>query len=291
MPKRFILPGLVLLTACLAACGPQLEARFAAGDAIVVYPDDKGTVVWQLDGEDYTLTANSRNVGAGYRAAALKPGRYTLTAVRNVYPRSTYGFGDKDLDFGERERSRNRGKGELAQAGSLPTALVDRPPIKELRTNEAFNDYTIDVSSEYRMLLRFDAGAAAPASFEVRQGEVLLMPLLRGELTVDERSCARRGDSASPFNNYDNPYLVYVLSDNPEDFTTVRWQCPVKRLVLVKPAPGLEQARAALDSGKISPELVDKMRARDLDLGPLLRGAAAPERRTDGGVTFSFDGP
>lgn len=290
MYKRLFLSCAVLLAAVLASCAPQLAERHADGAAIVVYPDDGRAGIWRLVGGDYGLAENSRNIGGGYRAAALQPGRYALVGLRQAWPRSAYGQGHKDLDYGERLRSKNADAPPLAQAGRLPLALVDRPAIKEERTRGNFwRDYVLDVSSEYRALLDFEAEEPL-AWFELRPGEVVLLPLLRAEISLDERSCARRAESASPYNSYTEPYLGYPLSHDPEDFTTLKWLCPVRRLVLLKAAPSLEAAQAGLDKDKLAPELLLRLEQRDLNLGPLFLRAQS-RAGEGGGAVFIFDGP
>lgn len=283
MPRLVPLCTLLLLLApLLPGCAPNLSERLAGGYAVVVFPAERGTVTWQGPEREPGWGSDVAEIGGGYLAAALKPGVYSPEAVRNVARRGATGSGEKDLDYGDRARgARLRPEDYQTRLGP---ARVKRLPIKEERyverpgpNGESYSfSRVIDVASQY--ITSLPIRGAEP--LELKAGEVLLLPALRGEILLNERACTRLGVKA-----FHSPAL---FSHNPEDFEFLEWLCPVDKLVITKIPASPEGVRAGADPRRFPSELLERMEERDIpvdrffsgpdivspDLDPLVRNAA-----------------
>lgn len=259
MPRLISLWALLLpLAPLLPGCAPNFTERLADGYAVVVFPDERGTVIWQGPERERGWGGNVAGIGGGYLAAALKPGVYSPEAVRNVARRGATGSGEKDLDYGDRARGA-RLSPEDYQA-RLGPARVKRLPIKEERyvdrpgpNGESYSfSRVIDVASEY--VTSLPIRGAEP--LELKAGQVLLLPALRAEILLNERACTRLGVKA-----FHSPAL---FSHNPEDFEFLEWLCPVDKLVIAKIPASPAGVRAGADPRKFPPELLERMEERDI---------------------------
>lgn len=291
MIKRFS----ILLAACamLAGCGVQLDKEYSAGKAVVVFPDNGGTTLWELAGDGQPAFAGAGDIGGGYRAVALQPGVYRLYGVYNVAKIGTLGGGSKDLDYAERLK-RKQGGAEKTLSGNAPgglgVAAVTRAPVREerdiMRGEKIVGTRRIDVSSQYRMLLGLPASAdvcGGFACFEIKAGDVLLVPALHGAITMNEKACARSGSAVTV---YDMPSQNFVLSENPEDFETLKWACPVERLVFTKITGSVEDVRARANSGKFSLELMNSLKEGEMRMGRRLLNAYEIKDEASGRASY-----
>lgn len=263
----FLLPVLLLLVGCAV----NLQEYSEQGYGIVIFPDDGGSAVWNLQGEEGGLAPKFTDLGGSYRAAILAPGVYELSGFYNVAKRSILGRGDKDLDYADRQRGSNIPPAELEN--NLGLALVKRLPIKEERGEGKFGaEHVVDVSSEYRMKLSLPQGAEL-AWFKLGAGQVLLLPSLRGEMELNEKSCTRHGFILGN-------HTPYILSFNPEDLQLLEWYCPLNKLFVTLIPARLDELKEVADPKKLSPALMNKLEVRDLHFGQSLQKAA----RIDGGA-------
>lgn len=293
---QFSLCLLVLAAAlCFQGCSTNLNAKFAEGFSLVILPEDSGTVIWDMSEDAAGATPRWQDLGGGFKAVALAPGLYSLKAVYNVSYRGLYGQRDKDLDYGAR----------MAHASGLPAeritpklglVQVRRGPIKEERNvGKDWDSFVREIPSSYKMTLNL-AGLAGKdgknfAYFELKPGEVILLPQLSGTIKMNELACERWGSSVSRYATYENPALRYVLSDNPEDFLTIKWLCPVEILLIGKTPASLEDAKAKISPSKLSPELLEKLEVRDIQLGQRFMQADDITKDQSGGEQYIFVGP
>lgn len=294
--KRYSILLILLAAFALCGCTVNLAKQYEEGNAIVVYPDNQGTVRWQFLGGEYNLDDNTADLGGGYRAAALKPGIYAVSMVAKRSEISRMGRGLKDLDKGSRS-----GAGARLAAPRLGRAEVRRAPIKEEREYERMdgkgNSRTfsriVQISSQYRIELEIGGAAGGDyrqiAYFEVKAGELLLLPSLYGEITLNEDFCARPGQFLGNPDGF-HP-MHYPLSHNPEDFEHMKWYCPLTRLTITKVPPSLDEVKAKADPKKLGPELLMRIQPGDLHTGPWLEGADKVERIEGGLVRYIFEGP
>jgi hypothetical protein len=139
------------------------------------------------------------------------------------------------------------------------------------------------VPSKYDITLAFDSDERV-AGFEVGAGELILLPALLGEISLDERGCSRRG-VVTGF------YVPHVLSHNPEDFEYLEWYCPVERLVLSIVPGSLGELKARAGHKRLPPELLDKGEARKPFLGEYFQKAEKVDRKSGGLTEYVFPGP
>lgn len=285
-----------LAASMLFGCAVNLGKQYEEGKAIVVYPNNEGTLHWQFLGGEYDLSEHSTDLGGGYRASALKPGVYAAKLVANRSEISRMGHGLKDLDQGMRS-----GAGPKLATPRLGRAEVRRAPIKEEREYERVDSKgnshsvvrVISVPSLYRIELEIDKASGGDyrqgAYFEVEAGEVLLLPSLYGEITLNEDFCARPGQFLG------NPDVLhpmhYPFFYNPEDFEHMKWYCPLTSLVITKLAPNLDEVKAKVDPKKLDAGLLMRLQVRDLHIGPWLEGADKVQRIEGGLVRYTFEGP
>lgn len=273
----FLLPALLLL----ASCAANLPEYHGQGYGIVIFPKLGSSAIWSLQGEGGGAEPKLVNLGGGYRAAILEPGLYSLMGIYNVHERSASGFGHKDLDFADRARGSKVPPADIAN--SLGLVQVKRMPIKEEHGGGEFaREHVVKVSSEYRM--RLDLSSAQATSFSVGAGQVLLLPALRGELVLNEQACSRNG-----FVLNFNP--LYVVSYDPEDLDLLEWYCPLAKLTLGLVTPRLDDLKAGADPKKLPPELLEKVEARGLKLGPYFEKAKKSDGKEPGLTNYIFSGP
>lgn len=286
MYRNIVHIALLFTTLCLiAGCASNLSGRYEQGYGVVVFPDERGSVIWDGPEQGLTWGSNIAEIGGGYAAATLKPGVYKLAAIYNSARRGTLGSGNKDLDYGDRLRG-----GRFAPegfTGRLGLASVKRMPIKEERETffngprgEAFSRTRIvDVSSEYKMTLPVDG-----PTVEIKAGDVLLLPSFRADLLLAERACTRRGVSA-PTRSFSS--FMY----NSEDFEILEWYCPVDKLAISKIPARAAEVRAVADPKKLTPAMLERLEERDLDVRALFSGANIVTTEDSGKILHVFMGP
>ena len=282
MFRRDIFSLLLPVFLTLAGCAVNLPEYHEQGYGIVIFPDNYGSTVWLSGNAVKDSAVQFKDIGGGYTAAVLEPGVYSLSGVYNMEKRSILGRGNKDLDFGDKRRGTALATGEMKS--SLGIALVKRLPIKEMRGGGRFDtEHSADISSEYRISLALPESLGPTAWFEVGAGQVLFLPALRGEIKLNEQDCTRKGLATVS-------YTPYVLSDNPEDFEILEWYCPVDKLTLALVPARLEELKAAADSEKLPPELMSKLKLRELKTGQWLQNAEETGGKRPGQTRYSFSG-
>jgi hypothetical protein len=248
----------ISFTGCTSISASRIKNDLDEGKSFIILPMSGSNIKWHSTNSSSTFFLNDSKIGEHFLIAPINAGNYKVggffTKIKN--------------------KSRRSFTHEEEYNSTLGNIVIERTPIKQLRTKEVNDrgriktvEETINIDSYYRTYYNFPKNSENIGNITIKSGEIVLMPSIWIDFEEASKSCERAGSNLlfDLFDLFDT--LINIGKYYPDDYDSLYWECPIKAFYVNMRTSLVENFLAKVDKKYFPDGVLDKIVVRDFEFG------------------------